>query len=34
MSSISIGEEAIKGLINTEVAVNEVEIIKTPKHPM
>jgi len=32
--SISTGGAAMKAIINTEVAVNKVGIIKTPNHPM
>ncbi|XLS55119.1 hypothetical protein HN51_004874, partial [Arachis hypogaea] len=31
--SISTGGAAMKAIINTEVAVNKVGIIKTPNHP-
>ncbi|XLU98539.1 hypothetical protein S245_012879, partial [Arachis hypogaea] len=32
--SISTGGAAMKAIINTEVAVNKVGIIKTPNHPI
>lgn len=32
--SISTGGAAMKAIINTEVVVNEIEIIKTPNRPM
>jgi hypothetical protein len=31
---MSTGGAAMKAIINTEVAVNKVGIIKTPNHPM